>query len=139
MTILEKQIQTITWRGLPLPVYVHLNSHGQPCSVPNVRIEDMPQGLRRDIEFWATKIRAEPMLMPPPACPYNLDDFESFAAWFASLDLEATTVVCIDCGEHFGQRRPNPDGVTGIEGVCDVCGRGPDVIPVRDFGGLSRR
>ena len=133
------QINTITWRGQSLPVYVHLNSHKQPCILPHVRIADMPQDLRREIEFWASKIRAEPLPIPPPGCAYSLADYKDFAAWFAALNLTAAVVVCYDCGLHFGQRRPNPDGVTGFEGVCDICGRGPDVLPVRDFGELTCR
>ncbi len=133
------QITSTTWRGLSLPVFVALNCHQQPYILPHVRIVDMPQDLRRHMEFWATSIRSEPMRMPPPGCAYDLDDFEACAAWFAALDLDAATVVCVDCGLHFGQRRPDMAGVTGFEGVCDICGRGPDVIPVRDFGELTCR
>ena len=133
----EQIVKTLIWNGRSLPVFVVLNSHKQPCILPHVRIADMPQDLRRAIEFWATTIRAERIRMPPPGCAFNLDDYEAFAAWFAALDLAAAGVVCIDCGLYFGQHRPNPDGVTGFEGVCDICGRGPDVIPVRDLGGLK--
>ena len=79
--MVEQIIKTLTWHGQSLPVYECRNSRGQPCSHPHIRIADMPQDLRRAIEHWATKIRAEPMLQPPPGCAYSLTDFEAFCRY----------------------------------------------------------
>ena len=73
------QITSTTWRGLSLPVLVALNCHQQPYILPHVRIVDMPQDLRRHIEFWATSIRSEPM--PKPLTRVELQAGQRASGW----------------------------------------------------------
>lgn len=77
----EQVVKTLRWHGQVLPVCEYRNSRGQACSNRYIRIADMPQDLRRAIEHWATKIRAEAMLLPPPGCAYSVEDFEAFTTY----------------------------------------------------------
>jgi len=79
--ITKKNVGTVTWRGLDIPVTADVNQRGHAVGFEKVQIADMPPAMREAVCHWATEVRIIKMGMPPTGCAYYLEDIEEFLTW----------------------------------------------------------